>query len=390
MDFTKSNFDFIGKAKIWYGISIFVIVCGIVGMFINIGRDGFPLKRGIDFAGGSIIQLQFENWDDSVDRGTFAQDIKNLVAKYTDMEPQVQNSPIPADQTDTGNPALLLHIRADASLIANQEAQANLYLEIEQYGLDAYGGTHIVLEETEVGAVIGKELAIKALTGVMVGLILILLYITIRLSFDFAVFAVVALFHDVLILCGIYALLGFEINSPFVAVLLTVVGYSINDTIIIYDRIRENQKVKQHLPFDKLVNQSLLETMPRSINTSLTTLLAITALLIFGGESLKTFMLGLGIGVLTGTYSSIFVASILLVTWRLKGKGTVFGDEGVKDAASIILSDEGDLMEISDKKDLDKSDADEEEEEITPITVDKPPPKPTGPKRKPKRRHRRH
>ncbi len=218
----------------------------------------------------------------------------------------------------------------------------------------------------------------------MIGLILILGYITIRLSFDFAVFAVIALFHDVLILVGVYALFNIEINSPFAAVLLTVVGYSINDTIVIYDRIRENMKVKRHLRFDRLVNQSLLETMARSINTSATTLLAIIALLVFGGVSLRTFMLGLGVGVLTGTYSSIFVASLLLVSWRMRGKAPEKVAVDGRDATAIIGEDEEALPDLSAGEDVE-----EEEENVEPIRVTAEPKKKKPKRRKPKRRHRR-
>ncbi len=384
MDFSRSKFDIVGKAKLWYTISIIIIAIGLVGIVKNLFTEGFPLVRGIDFAGGSIIQLQFDDWDQSVDIPHFSEDIKLIVSEYTEKTPQIQTTVLSADETESGNPGLLLQIRADASLIdnTNVEQSAEMYDRIR-----AEGGAFSVIEETEVGAVIGRELAMKALQGVFIGLILILIYITIRLSFDFAVFAVVALFHDVLILLGVYALFSIEINSPFVAVLLTVVGYSINDTIVIYDRIRENMKVKRHLPFDRIVNQSLLETLARSINTSATTLLAILAILIFGGISLRTFMLGLGIGVLAGTYSSIFVASMLLVTWRLKGKVPVTISETAGDAASIISDDKDEDEMIGVDEDMDSDEADEPG--VEPIKVDEPPAKPSK-RKKPKRRRRRH
>lgn len=379
MDFSRSKFDIVGKAKLWYTISIVVIVLGMIGIVKNIATEGFPLIRGIDFAGGSILQLQFDNWDTSKDTAIFAHDIQLLVDSYTEKATQVQTSLLTAEESDTGNPAIIVHIRADSTLLEKPDEAIGLYDEIR-----SYGGDYTILEETEVGAVIGKELATKALIGILVGLLGILAYITIRLSFDFAVFAVVALFHDVLILVGVYALLGFEINSPFVAVLLTVLGYSINDTIVIYDRIRENMKVKRHLPFDRLVNQSLLETMARSINTSFTTLLAIMALLIFGGISLRTFMVGLGVGVLTGTYSSIFVASILLVSWRLRGKGLTAPDDEIGGGATGIImeDDEDDLIGIADE--------DEESGAVEQITVTQPQTTSKPKRSKQKRRRRRH
>lgn len=379
MDFSKSKFDLVGKTKIWFAISIVVIGLGLVGIAKNMLTEGFPLIRGIDFAGGSIIQIQFDNWDESRDTATFAQDIKLIVTEHTERAPQVQTTHLSAAESGTGQPAMLVQIRADTTLLENPQDAAALYEQIREYA-----GDYTVLEETEVGAVIGKELATKAVQGVLIGLILILIYITVRLSFDFAVFAVIALFHDILVLVGVYALLGFEINSPFVAVLLTVVGYSINDTIIIYDRIRENMKVKRHLPFDKLVNQSLLETMARSINTSFTTILAILALLIFGGISLRTFMVGLGVGIATGTYSSIFIASLLLVGWRMRTKGPVITVEEVRrgGATGIIHEDEDDdeMIDLGDG----------EAEDLEQIRVKQPPKQSTEKRPRPKRRKRRH
>jgi preprotein translocase subunit SecF len=376
MDFSRSKFDIVGRAKIWYTISIILIAFGIVGMVKNIVTDGFPLIRGIDFAGGSIIQLQFNNLPADLNTAQFAEDVKVVVAEYTERAPSVQSTDISAEDSGTGQPALLLQIRSDASLIDNEEAQDNIYDEIR-----AVGGDFTVLEESEVGAVIGKELTQRALWGVLLGLALILVYITVRLSFDFAIFAVVALFHDVLILVGVYALFNIEINSPFVAVLLTVVGYSINDTIIIYDRIRENMKVKRHLRFDVLVNQSLLETMARSINTSLTTILAIVALLVFGGISLRTFMMGLGVGIATGTYSSIFIAATLLVWWRMKGKKPVGIAEPVGGVTDLIHEADEELMDLGGGAE------EEEEEAVEPITVREAPTKVR--KKRPKRRRRR-
>ncbi|MFH1677000.1 MAG: protein translocase subunit SecF [bacterium] len=318
MDFSRSKIDIVGKSKIWYAISLVFIAIGIIGMVRNTmtTTNHFPLVLGIDFTGGSIIQMEVDNW--SGDTAQYAYDVKLLIAKYTEKAPTVQTSIIAASQSDSGNEQLLLQIRTDASLIENPDAQEHLYDDIRALGHD-----FIILEESEVGAVMGKELTIRAFQGVIVGLILILIYITVRLSFDFAVFAIVALIHDILILLGFYAIFRIEVNSQFVAILLTVVGYSINDTIIIYDRIRENLKVKRHLPFDKLVNTSLLETMARSINTSGTTLIAILALMILGGISLRTFMTGLFVGITTGTYSSIFIGALLLVNWRMRDKEKV-------------------------------------------------------------------
>ena len=346
MDFSRSRFDIVGKSKIWYTFSGIVILICLIAIGKNMLTTGFPLVLGIDFTGGSIIQLEFDNWDTSQNTADFTYNVKMLAAKYSEKAPQVLATELTPDQTPTGNAGLLIQIRTDAGILENPDAQDSLYGEIR-----ALGGDFNVIEETQVGAVMGSELATKALQGVFIGLILILIYITVRLSFDFAVFAIVALVHDIIVLLGVYAIFGIEVNSPFVAVILTVVGYSINDTIIIYDRIRENMKVKRHLPFDKMVNQSLLETMARSINTSGTTILAILALLIFGGVSLRTFMMGLGVGIATGTYSSIFIASLLLVTWRQRGKETAQVSGPKADASRLIHDedDEDELIELAEE-----------------------------------------
>ena len=363
MDFSKSKLDIIGKSKFWLALSGISLLVSLIAMGYRTVQDGFPLKRGIDFEGGSIIQLEFENWGDK-ETGDFQNQVNELVTAITEKEPSVQ---VTRDED-----SMFLHIRADSSLVEKIDERMKLYEDIR-----SIGGDFKVFEESEVGAVIGKELSLKALQGVLLGLFLILIYITIRLSLDFGVFAIAALAHDVLILCGVFALFGLEINSPWVAIMLTVVGYSINDTIVIYDRIRENLKIKRHLPFDVLVNQSLLETMVRSINTGMCTLLTILAIGILGGVSLRTFMIGLGVGITAGTYSSMFVASTLLVTWRLRGKGSVPLEEKPTDFMREVLSNSDEEMD------------DEEYEVPELISVSRAPDDLKKPRKKARRRKRR-
>jgi len=142
-----------------------------------------------------------------------------------------------------------------------------------------------------------------------------------RFEFKFAVAAIIALFHDAFITVGVFSILGKEINAPFVAAVLTIIGYSVNDTIVIFDRIRENMGAMQKETFSRIANVSLNDTLVRSINTSLTTLLAVLAILAFGGKTTKDFALALTVGILAGTYSSIFIASPIWVMWRQKEKG---------------------------------------------------------------------
>ena len=172
-----------------------------------------------------------------------------------------------------------------------------------------------MLRTEMVGPTIGAELKKKALLALLAAAIAIVIYISVRFEFKFAMAAIIALLHDTLIVVGLFSILGQEINSPFIAALLTIIGYSINDTIVIFDRIREKINYKKKETFAELNNKAILDTLPRSINTSLTTLVSVVAILVFGGATIQNFMLALLIGIMAGTYSSIFVASPVLVEW---------------------------------------------------------------------------
>ncbi|HVH32301.1 MAG TPA: protein translocase subunit SecF, partial [bacterium] len=179
-------------------------------------------------------------------------------------------------------------------------------------------GTVDVLRDDQVGPKIGGELRNIAIIGVIIGLALQVVYIAWRFkSFRFAVAADIALLHDLLVVIGAFAMTRKEVNSSFVGVLLTVVGYSINDTIVVFDRIRENLALRTREAFDRLVNRSILEALVRSINTAMTTILAIGAVFLFGGSTIHDFAFGLMIGILTGGYSSVLNASPILVDWHL-------------------------------------------------------------------------
>ncbi|NCC56758.1 MAG: protein translocase subunit SecF, partial [Synergistales bacterium] len=177
-----------------------------------------------------------------------------------------------------------------------------------------YPGMQVVRLE-KVGPVVGAELRQEAMVALFLALAGILAYITVRFQFRFAVVSVAALVHDAAITLGIFSLTGMEISSPFIAAILTIVGYSLNDTIVVLDRIRENWKNLRTQGIAGLLNSSINQTLSRTINTSLTTLLPVIALFIWGGEVLRSFSFALLVGVLVGTYSSIFVASALLAEW---------------------------------------------------------------------------
>jgi preprotein translocase subunit SecF len=172
----------------------------------------------------------------------------------------------------------------------------------------------------KVGPKIGKELIVDFMSAIFWAIVLILFYVMWRFEFKFSLGAIIALLHDVFITLGIFSILDIEISAPIIAAVLTIVGYSLNDTIVVFDRIRENLKVKQKdsQGFISIVNKSLNETLSRTIITSLTTLLVVTILFFFGGEVLRSFAFALIVGIIIGTYSSIFVASPFVVEWQLK------------------------------------------------------------------------
>ena len=187
-------------------------------------------------------------------------------------------------------------------------------IRIDQ-ALEAEFGSLVELRTDVVGPVIGQELVRNALIAIVVSALGILAYISWRFEYRFATVAVVCLLHDVLIVLGLFALTGREVNSPFVASVLTVLGYSINNAIVVFDRVRENMRMKKRESYEVLVNKSLNQTLTRSLYTSITTLLVVVMLVIFGGSAIGDFATALLIGILFGTYSSLFVAGPLWLTW---------------------------------------------------------------------------
>jgi len=340
MEYENVKPDLVGMRKWWYALSLFVTIFGIIFMIRNVMTDPVnhsPLRLGLDFTGGVIIQLQFNSSDVDLNKvGT--EEIFKIVQSITTKEPQIQ-------VTENAN-GKLVHIRADSSLIEKEKHD-----ELIQKLSSEIGPSTEMMSE-EITPVVSRELMLMALKGLFWGSILILIYVSLRMSWDFAVFAVVALIHDCLVLTGIFAFLQKEINSYFVATILTIVGYSINDTIVIYDRIRENSKIYRSAPFDKVVNLSLVQTLARSVNTVLTVLFCVAALYFFGGASIRDFALALWIGIISGCYSSIFNASQLLVSYRLyKAKGRVVRAEEMlrKEEISGAVSAQLEEEEIAKK-----------------------------------------
>ncbi len=280
-----------GRRRFGYALSLLIILPGLVALIVHATRGQGALNWGIDFTGGNFLQVRFA-------QPFVESDVRAVVDRFATGESIIQKS---------GQEAL---IRTRPMDTGAKTALVN--------ALRGGMGTLDVLRDDQVGPKIGGELRNIAVTGVILGLALQVVYIAWRFkSFRFAVAAYVALLHDLLVVIGAFAMTRKEVNSSFVAVLLTVVGYSINDTIVVFDRIRENLAMRTREAFDRLVNRSILEALVRSINTAMTTILAIGAVFLFGGSTIHDFAFGLMIGILTGGYSSILNASPILVDWQL-------------------------------------------------------------------------
>ncbi len=289
--FKNPQYDFIGKRRIAFGISIFFILLGIVSIIVHGG-----LRYGVDFTGGNLVQIKFEK---PYDVGKL-REILRKDANLASVEIQT-----------FGDPSTFL-LRYKENYDADELAK----LISEKTGLK------VIVERNEsVGPRVGKELQIKALEALTIGLILMLIYIWIRFDFAFGVGSVLALFHDVFITLGLLSLFNREITIQIVAALLTIVGYSINDSIVVSDRIREElRKFSQGVSIKKMIdifNSSINATLSRTVITSLTTLIVLISILLFGGPVIFDFALALTIGVIVGTYSSIFVVAALVIEWRL-------------------------------------------------------------------------
>ena len=290
--------DIIGKRKWWFIISGLIILPGFLALIL------WGFRLGIDFSGGTLIELGFPK----------AEKIQ---------KEQVEKILAPLDLED-----LQVQVTGEKSVfIRTKPITKEEFNKIQDTLAEKLGEAKEVRFET-VGPVVSKNLTKKAIMAVIIASIAIILYITWAFrkvpapasSFRFGACAILALIHDLLVVCGIFAILGHfwgvEIDGLFITALLTVMGFSVNDTIVVFDRIRENLRLNPNSAFEEVVNESVIQTITRSINTSLTVLLVLICLYIFGGDSLRNFVFALLVGIFIGTYSSIFTASPLLVVWR--------------------------------------------------------------------------
>ena len=288
-----ARFDIIGKRKIWYAISSLLI---IASLFFMVTR-GFNM--GIDSTGGTIMDLRFE-------KGVNINDVRAVLNEYNLSNSTIQLSVESSSSTESENVMIWI---VDLEEQERKEVMAGLTDKL---------GAYQVLREEKVGATMGTELIMNAIYATIISWLLIIAYVSYRFEFKFGISAVLGLAHNVIIVLGAFALTQRQIDSSFVAALLTIIGYSINDTIVIFDRIRENLKLhfRKNGDIVELVNTSIYQTMTRSIYTVSTVLFATFALYFFGGDTTKDFAFALLIGFFCGAYTSIFIASPLWVTFR--------------------------------------------------------------------------
>lgn len=280
--------DFIGMRKVWFLVSAAVILAGL----ISIALPGRGLRLGIDFTGGVMLDLRFE-------RAVTTSEVREALSNVGLAGSQIQRT------QDSPN-EVLIRTRS----VTQEEFKAM------NAALESRLGKFQTLRIEEVKGVIGGELTRKGLLALLIANVGMIIYITLRFEYKFALTGIAALVHDVLVVLGVYSILGLEANSPLIAAVLTIVGYSINDTIVVFDRIRENLKKRKKESLAEVVNLSINQTMTRSLNTSLTTLLAVLAVFVFGGRTTRDFALALMVGITAGTYSSIFIASPLWYLWK--------------------------------------------------------------------------
>jgi preprotein translocase subunit SecF len=290
----KTNIDFIGKRRIAYMISTVLVLSGALAL-VQISRGS--ANMGIDFAGGTSIQVKF---DRPVDLGIVRQALSQSGIK--DSEPQ---------QFADGRSVMIRLKRSTAEAGMAQQVQEALRAGIKD-------NPFTVQASTEIGPAIGKDLQNKALLAIAISLAGIVVYIAWRFEFRFGVAATVATFHDVLAVLGVVFVLNKEITLLIVTALLTIAGYSLTDTVVVYDRIRENLRARRKETLSDVMNASINQVLSRTAMTSITTLLAAAALFLLGGEVLHDFAFALLIGIVVGTYSSWFVASPLIYEWRIR------------------------------------------------------------------------
>ena len=300
------KFSVIKQRKWWWGLSTAIILSGIIAMAISWTRPdiGAPLRPSLDFIGGTRLQLEL----DCSKSGNCDQPI-NIISVREVMDGQkLSGSSIQViDKYAISIRTKTLDVETRTNLVKVLSEKIGVF-DTQKLQIDTVGPT------------LGRQLFTTGMLALLLSFAGITIYLTFRFQLDYAFFAFIALFHDILITVGVFSILGLlagiEVDSLFIVALLTIIGFSVNDTVVIYDRVREVIKLNPNLHIDQVVDDAVNQTMTRSINTTLTVLLTLVSIFLFGGETLKYFALALIVGFTAGAYSSIFIASTLLALWR--------------------------------------------------------------------------
>lgn len=288
------RFDYMGHKKWWFALSGVVIAAGLISLFVHGGGNPIDgLKYGLEFKSGTRISVELE-------RSSDVAGVRRVVAGEVGGEAVIQQT----TSADTKRKAYQIQTEA---LSPTEEQQLREKLN-EKFQIVETADGPAYASQT-VGPTFGSDVISASWKAVVIALILILIYLTFRFEWKFAVAAIVALLHDLVVVIGVYSLVGREVTTASIAAVLTILGYSLYDTVIVFDRIRENSPRMRSVPYAAMVDRSIWETLTRSINTTATVLLPVVCLLAFGGATLQDFAFALLVGIVSGAYSSIFVAS---------------------------------------------------------------------------------
>ena len=284
------NFDFIGHKKIWFTFSGIMIILSIISIIL------FRFNWGIDFTGGTILELGF-------DKNVTVEEVRDGLR-----EDGLQTATIQLSGNMSGETSNDVIIRTRN--LSSEEAQT-----VVGHVKDKVGSGDVKRIET-VGAVIGSEVTRSTLLNVLISFGAMILYMSIRFEHRIAISAIVAICHDILMVLGVFAFFHLEVDASFLAAILTVLGYSMNESVVIFDRIRENRVLLKGMNYREVVNLSLNQTLARTILTSLTVVLVLVMQLCFGGASIRDFVFVMLVGVVVGTFSTIFVSTIIVAYWH--------------------------------------------------------------------------
>ena len=324
--FQNIHIDWLGKRKIFIAVSIAIMLAGLVSalgrQYTPGGTDAFNL--GVDFKGGTVVTAKFRQTPtyDDIRSALNASGVNDPVIQSSTDKPDEVLIKIPLIENGTGA------AEGDAPVAAQVQSGRNVVKQaLDKFGKEAEGESTLdtapdaaykIIGTDSVGAIAGSQLRNQAVTATLLGLVGILLFIAFRYDWTYAAGAVLAVFHDVLMVLSFFSVFQWEVNLTVIAAILTIVGFSVNDSIVIFDRVRENTAVNRTDSIFKITNDSINQTLSRTVITAGLVILSVLSLVLFGGEVLRSFSLALLVGLTLGTYSTIAIASPIAIWWQSK------------------------------------------------------------------------